>query len=443
MKHVLTSAGLLALGVTALHAYDPEMTRQLSGRPWTVGAVVRGFYDDNPTTSVDKRPAPGGGFLRPTESFGVELSPSVHLNLPLEQTFISLGYIYSLRWYENLSPHNFQQSHEFNGKLRHQFGPKHDMGVDDSFVWSDEPTAVDKGLIITAPIKTRSGVLHNRGAIEDNIWLTQQFGLSFGYVNNWYDYEQENTALQPFGSRSALLDRIEHLFRADARFQVNPSLVALVGYMFGLNTYTGDDLITPPTTAPVTGRVIPALKSEDRNNNTHYVYVGGDVDITAKLRGSLRIGGQFTDYHRLHESSANPYADASLVYVYMPGSSVDVGVRHTRNATDVAAVDGKGHPTLDQETTLLYAQISHQIARNFTGTLLAQYQMSEFSGGLWDGKSEDLFLIGVNFEYRFNRHLAAELGYNYDMLNSDVKDGFGDVRSYERNRFYIGLRANY
>src|SRR3954464_9262778 len=102
MKQVLTSAGLLAVGAVSLHALDPEMTRQQSGRPFSVAATVRGFYDDNINTSPDKIVIAGSPTVHPREfSYGLEVSPSAHLNLPLEQTFISLGYVYSLKWYEN------------------------------------------------------------------------------------------------------------------------------------------------------------------------------------------------------------------------------------------------------------------------------------------------------------------------------------------------------
>src|SRR4051812_20164603 len=214
MKQVLTSAGLLAVGAVSLHALDPEMTRQQSGRPFSVAATVRGFYDDNVNTSPDKIVTVerdlNGDFIpgtrkvsHPNSSFGVEVSPSVHLNLPLEQTFISLGYVYSLKWYEDRDSNDIDQSHEFNAKLRHQFSPRHQVGVDDSFVVTSEPTVVDRSGIITSPIRTRSSVLHNVGSIEDNIGLTRLLGLSFGYVNSWYDYEADGA-----GSRSALLDRI-------------------------------------------------------------------------------------------------------------------------------------------------------------------------------------------------------------------------------------------
>jgi hypothetical protein len=443
MKHVLTSASFLAVGAIALHAYDPEMTRQQSGRPWSVAATVRGFYDDNVATAPDN--------ANPRSSYGIEVSPSAHLNLPLEQTFISLGYIYSLRWYEDRNPHSTDQSHEFNGKLRHQFSPRHDIGIDDSFVVTSEPTIAERGFFITAPqrLRTKSDVWHNRGAIEENFGLTQRLGLSVGYVNNWYDYEQEGT-----GSRSALLDRLEHLFRADLRYTINPKLVGLVGYTFGLNNYTGDEFITagtpgtPPTVIPdpdggpdiiIPGTPgTPGLKSKIRDSYSHYGYVGADYDVTSQLRASGRVGIQYTDYHEIGESSVNPYADASVTYNYLPGSFVQVGVKHARNATDVAAVDAKGRPTLDAESTAVYGQITHQITAKFTGSLIGQYQTSAFNDGANDDKEEDLWLVGINFEYRFNRHWAADAGFNYDELISDVGN-----RSYDRSRVYLGFRATY
>ena len=425
---------MVALGAAALHAYDPQMTRQQTGRPFTVAATVRGFYDDNVNLSTKR--------VGEQESLGWEFSPSMHLNLPMEQTFIALGYIYSLKWYEERDPRNYDQSHEFNGKLRHQFGPKHDLGIDDSFVVSSEPTVVDQGRAITAPVRprTRSGVMHNRGAIEDNIWLTQQIGLSFGYVNNWYDYEQENVRPTPIaplgspntvGSRSALLDRIEHLFRVDGRYQVSPKLVALVGYSFGLNTYTGDEVIA---LRPLTGS---PLMSDDRDSTSHYIYGGADFDLTAQLRASVRLGGQFVDFDE-GGSAASPYADVSLSYVYLPGSAVEFGVKHHRHATDIVTPDRSGTPTLDAESTVVYAQLTHRITHALTASLLGQYQMTEFNDGANDGRGEDLLLVGVNLEYRINRHLSTEIGYNYDRLLSD-----SGGRSYTRNRVYVGLRASY
>jgi len=269
MRHVLTSAGLVALGAASLQAMEPAINRAYSGRPWSISASVRGFYDDNSTTSPDKMVVPGlvpGTFVvtHPRdESFGIEVRPSVFFNVPFEQTYLSAGYIYDFRWYENRDEHNIEQAHEFQLRLDHQFNPRHSISVSDTFVYSQEPTVVDQGGIITVPTisRTDSDVLHNHGAITYNARLTELLGLAVGYANEWYDYDQNGD-----GSRSALLDRLEHLANIDLTFQVNPSVLAFVGYQYGIRDFTGDGVIGfRPWITPF-GVVNMPIHSEDRNS---------------------------------------------------------------------------------------------------------------------------------------------------------------------------------
>ncbi len=381
---------------------------------------MRGFYDDNINTSPDKIIAPNGRPQDPRqESFGVQFRPSVHLNLPLEQTFISLGYAYTLNWYEKREPHEVDQSHEFNAKLRHQFSPRHQIAVDDTFLIAHEPTSVQTFGIVTTPVRTEGDVLQNVGSIDDTFQLTSLWGLSFGYVNTWVDYEADGVQ-----SRSALLDRMEHLLRADARYQFNPKLVGIVGYTFGFTTFTGDEEIGRYNTPTKT--II--LESDYRDSTSHYAYIGVDYDITAKLRASVRVGAQFTDYSDANEDSANPYADVSLSYAISSSTSVEAGVRHARAATDVSGIDTQGSLSLDAEVTAVYAGLHHRLLRNLTGSLVAQYQLSSYDDGINDGESERLLLLGVNFEYHFNRHFSADMGYNYDHLDSDAQRNRSQLR---------------
>lgn len=434
MKRVLTSASLLALGAGSLYANDPEMSRQISGRPFTVSATVRGFYDDNINTSPDKVIINNRAHDPREESFGVQVSPSVHLNLAMEQTFLGLGYTYILNWYDNREPHDTDQSHEFSAKLRHQFSPRHQIAVDDAFIMTSEPTAVQSFGIVTVPVRTGGDVLQNHGSIDDTFQLTSIWGLSFGYANTWVDYEEDGV-----GSRSALLDRMEHLLRADARYQFSPKLVGIVGYTFGFTTFTGDESLQldDPTTL---GFNEASLQSDYRDSTSHYAYIGVDYDVTAKLRASVRVGAQFSDYSEADESSANPYADASMSYSFTPRTGLEAGIRHSRSATDVSAIDTSGQATLDSEVTAMYLGLNHRFMPNLTTGVIFQYQISSFDEGLNDGETEDLFMVGVNVEYHFNRHFSADAGYNYDHLNSDIK---GNDRSYDRNRFYVGLKATY
>ena len=423
MKQVLTSAGVLALSAASLCALDPEMTRQSSGSPFSVSGTVRGFYDDNINTAPDNSKARD-------DSFGFSVTPAVHVNLPFEQTFLSLGYLYTLSWYDNREPHDTDQTHEFNAKLRHKFTPRQSLAVDDTFVYSSEPTVRDRSYgIITDPVKGDTGrshnsAYHNFGAIDYTAGLTPTVGISLGYNNHWYDYTSDGNY-----SRSALLDRIEHLIRADLTYNFTPKLVGVVGYSFGFTTYTADELITSGST----------LKSDDRNSRSHYAYAGVEYDITAKLRASVRLGAQFSEYPDLDETSANPYADISLTYKILAGTSVEAGLRNTRSATDVASVQN-GQPTLDTVTTAIYAQLNHKFTRQLSGSLLGQYQRSVFNDGNNNDRSEYLWLFGANLAYAFDRHWSCEAGYNYDQLTSNVKEG---NRSYDRNRVYVGVTARY
>ncbi len=470
MKKMVTSAGLMALGAVALHGYDPGMIRTISGSPFTVAATVRGFYDDNPTTLPDEF-AVGvkrNGKLEighPEDSFGFEVSPSVHVSLPLDQTFIRAGYVYSLRYFEDREPENLDQSHEFNALLRHTFSPRHVISVDDSFSVSEEPAVTDRFGIITAPTRSNGDTLRNRGTIDDMFTLTELVGLGLGYVNTWYDYDQTGG-----GSRSALLDRIEQSIRGDVRFQVDPTLTALVGYTFGMNNFIGNQFLVsdvlraqlnaeleglralPDPTAGESARIaeikrIRSNKSDVRDSHTHYVYVGAEKDFSHKLRGSLRMGAQMVDYFNSGESDVSPYADAALTYVYMPECSLQLGARHSRNATDISTPDSKGQPTLDQESTSGYAHVIHRLTRDLTGSLLFQVQNSSFSYGGVDGEDETMYLIGLNLEYRINLHWSVEVGHNYDLLDSGLENKVGgrtfDARGYDRNRTYIGVRASY
>ena len=114
-----------------------------------------------------------------------------------------------------------------------------------------------------------------------------------------------------------------------------------------------------------------------------------------------------------------------------------MGVRHTRMATDIGFITAST-PTLDQEATTAYAEVNHKITAKLNGNLIAQFQHGTFEAGGADGQSEDLFLVGANVSYEINKFLAAEAGYNYDRLDSDLAD-----RSFTRNRVYIGIRATY
>ncbi len=425
MKKITTTAGLLALGAASLHAiYAPELSRIETGKPWTVAASLRGFYDDNVNTSPSWRGVVG--------SWGFEARPYLGVNLPMEQSYLGFSYLNSSRFYEarntsGADPWDFD--HQFTVKFDHQFSPRYRLKVNDVFTYGVLP---DTTGIVTFPFyRSDLSYFRNLGQVYFTGELTKTLGFSIAYNNTFYEYQDSPSVP---GSYSSVLNRIEQYVPVDFRWQVQPDLVTLIGYQYGRVDYTGDGLIS----------TLPPLSSDSRNMQSHTMYLGADYDLTAQLRASLRAGAMYTTYQDYGDSDQwTPYVDFVLDYFYTAGSHVDVGFRHTVAPTDVYQ-PASGMPTLSQEASAVYARINHQFTPKLTGNLLVQYQWSTFYGGLYGDQSENLLGLTLYLAYQINQFLSVEGGYSYNWLDSDLRDGDGrPIRSYNQNIFFLGLRAQY
>ncbi len=410
MKRLIASAGLVAIGASGLQAANTGgLSDSQVSKPWSVSATLRGFYDDNYATLPKSSPLK-------KDSYGLEFKPagSVHF-LPTDQTFIALSYVYSLKYYFDRPDSSTDQSHEATIKLDHRFTERYRLTFEDAFAYSQEPEVIDSTGPITTPIKTNSDALRNNAALKFDGQLTELLGYQLGYQNTVYDYTQTGV-----GSRSALLDRYEHLINADLRAQLQEHLTALAGYQFGYVDFTGSEPI-------FAGGPLGSI----RDNFSHYLYVGGEYAVSSQLKGAAKVGVEYTRFPHLNNTEVNPYADINATYTYLPGSFVQVGFKNARNATDVADAG-------DQQSATFYASVNHRITSQLTASLLGQFQHSTYTGGASDGNVDKYFLLGMNLEYRINQNWAAEIGYNYDRYDSDLAG-----RSFTRNKVYIGARASY
>jgi len=420
MKKFFVLVGLIAIGASSSQAqYTPGLTPMESAKFWTLSGSVRGFYDDNYTT-LPTASAQG--------SFGIDVSPSVaiHLN-PTEATLFSASALYDMRWYENRVTHTADHTVQLNAKLDHAFSEKYKGQINESFVIAQEPLVLaSPGTPTSTFLRTDGSNIRNTASTDFTADLTQNAGLEFAYVNTFYDYKQHGA-----GNRSALLDRMEHLASINLRWRFAPETLGIFGYQYGMVNFNEHD-----DSLYAFG---PFVDPKTRDSRSHYLYVGADQSFNPQLNGSIRVGAQLMDYYQLPASKTivNPYVDGSLTYTYAAGSYGQIGIKHMHNATDVAATPTSSL-VLDQESTAAYLTLSHKITADLTGSLLAQYQHSEFTSSVGSsGESENYFTGGVNLAYQINPHFLAEAGYNFDRLDSDLG------RSYTRNRVYIGIRATY
>lgn len=420
MKKIYASIGAAALsaaGIQTLQAQPVDLSKS-----WSIGLSLRGFYDDNVNTAPSSADQ--------TESFGFEVGPTLSLSLPLEQTTIVGSYSYSYKYYEkrisDRTDHD-DNTHTLAAQIQHNFSERLMATVRDSFVIGQEPDVLRIGNAADATFQRISGDnIRNFGAATINAQISRPFGIEVGYANALYDYADDSQ-----GGFSARLDRLEHNIHVDGRWAALRDTIVVLGYQFSLVDYTADLMIAPPF----------PIMSDSRNNRSHYVYAGIEHNFLANLVGTLRAGARFNDYYNSpnDESEVSPYVQATLSYQYAPESRVEFGVSHDRRSTDQFSFDGSG-VTLDADSTVTYLSLTHRILPKLYGSLVGNFQYATFNGGLLDNEDQYFFGAGVNLEYRFNRHLSANVGYNYDKLEASSGVSPGD---YDRNRVYIGAMFVY
>jgi len=431
MKKLMT-AGLAALGAASV-ASTFAQDAMINQKPWSIGASLRGFYDDNYMTYpkiLRDRPGFDDG------TFGFDIAPSAAINLKRDQLTFGLSYLYDFRYYIDRERPRDDQSHQANMKLSYAINERFSVDVKDSFVVAQEPSVIDPTVSVTLPARAEGNNFRNFGTIQGNASVVENFSVDAGYSNSIYDY-QENArrAATPgnplgIGSRSAVLDRMEHLFFADGNYQVLPKTTVTLGYQFGINDFTSKD---PLFTAADNGSL--------RDSKSHFATLGIKQHLNPQLDVSARVGAQFTTYdnNTVFKDTTSPYAEGSARWGYMEGSSLQVGVRHQRLPTDVR-LDNNGSAIADQEATTIWLSVNQMITSKISAIVMGQYQNSSYGGSTPGAKdtADNILFASATLAYQFNPHIAAEAGYMFDRLDSDIA-----FRSYSRNRVFIGTRLNY
>ena len=399
-KRIIT-LGVAAIGVAGVQAAD-------AGKVWEVTASLRGFYDDNYTTSPDELAE---------ESWGIEVSPGINLTLGegTDMEF-SAGYAFGMRYYEDRESDNEDYGHELGISLDKKFSDTSVLLLSNGLVVAQEPEILNGG----TPLRIEGDNLRNTFAAQYRRILSGSTGVDIGYGNSIFDYEEEY--------HSSLLDRSYNEVSLDV-FYGMAETEYYAGYRYSSTDFEGDVLQVP-------GLVFnPAARS----NHAHAGYVGARHQLDKNILANVRAGVQNVDYYDfdlmpglIPEDESSPYVDARMEWEYAEGSKLVAGATLARGATDLQAAD--------QEISSVYAQLLHKISGRVHGTLTGRFQDAEISGGgeKLDGKEESLLLLGASLTYAIADNIWAEVSYNYDELDSDVPH-----RSFERNYLSVGIGTTY
>ncbi len=401
MNKKIITLGVAAIGVAGVQAAD-------AGKVWEVTASLRGFYDDNYTTSPDELAE---------ESWGIEVSPGINFTLGegTDMEF-SAGYAFGMRYYEDRESDNEDYGHELGISLDKKFSDTSVLLLSNGLVVAQEPEILNGG----TPLRIEGDNLRNTFAARYRRILSGSTGVDIGYGNSIFDYEEQY--------HSALLDRSYNEVSLDV-FYGMAETEYYAGYRYSSTDFEGDVLQVP-------GLVFnPAARS----NHAHAGYVGARHQLDKNILANVRAGVQNVDYYDfdlmpglIPEDESSPYVDARMEWEYAEGSKLVAGAPLARGATDLQAAD--------QEISSVYAQLLHKISGRVHGTLTGRFQDAEISGGgeKLDGKEESLLLLGASLTYAIADNIWAEVSYNYDELDSDVPH-----RSFERNYLSVGIGTTY
>jgi hypothetical protein len=395
---------------------------QQASKWWTISASLRAFYDDNYAFQTDGPNRKG--------SQGLEISPTLSFHLPLERTLIKGDYTYRLNYFGDRPDPAIDQYHDFFARVNHKFSPIHSLNVEENFTFSNEPQ-IGGNNAAQATFRRDSDWFRNRFALAYNTRFNPRLGLEVGYDLTAYDYVADTGT----NSLSALLDRLEHLIRIEPQYFLSETTFGFLGYQFGFSDYTSDKLISREVENPF--NIDPPFitvydPGSIRDTVTHYGYVGVQHAFNRLLNGAARLGVIYADHFKLEETSLSPYADLSVTYNYLPGSSVRLGLKHDRSATDNAGA-------ADQIATTTYLSVNHRITPRITAATLVSYQLSELSGGSLDGSGYSYLSFSVSLDYKITENVFANMAYQYDGISSD-SNVYADAT---RNRIWGGVRVAY
>ena len=443
MKKLFVSAGLVAIGAAAIKpALADDVT---SPKYWSVGATLRGFYDDNYNIA-----ATGKG------SFGLELVPTISFHEPLQQTDMGIRYTYGLYYYQDRNDagvNPFDQTHQVDLWLDHAFNERWHGNVTDTFAVGQEPELLNPNPVapIATPYRVNGNNISNHGNLVLNTDWTRLFSTSLSYDNSFYDYEQSGAmvnssgmlilpdGLTPGPSLAGILDRVEESASLDLKWHVQPETTLYVGYQFSWVNYTGNEPIAVvPFITPTFNGV---YHSGDRDSDSQYGYVGIEHQFTPNLSANIRAGATYTDVYAdplFPSTSWSPYADISLTYTYIPGSYLQFGFTHDISSTDQVMADSSGKLTQYANDSVIYIDVNHRITSKLVATIIGRVQYSTYEGGAASSMDETDYSVGVNLGYSINQHFSVDIGYNFDDVVTQIA-GY----QYDRNRVYLGLTANY
>ena len=404
---------------------------------FTITSDVRFGYDDNTLGTPDQITVPitnsagqqvfnAKGFAE-TRNVGVDKSDSAFFNYDLGVSYtaanprlsLTVGADVGVSYYFDRPGRSYDINGGLSGRLTYKLTPRAFLEVSTYNAYESEG---DYG---ASNISGFTGQFGTNGQIPgtsaarngdyfyttDGLSLTYQlsprFSAVFGQTIVAFAYDDE-----PYSTDQ---DRIESYTSAELEYLLQPNLTLTGTYRFGYIDYF----------------------SVNNDSQTHFILGGANYSFNQRLKASFSAGVEFREYFDADGDETSPYAEGVVTYDISKNSHVSLNARYGIEEGVLFVGNSKADTVragIDY-TQNFTARISGYVSFYYTH---AAYQTLTEENDSVPDFNESTYDVAVGARYAINRHFAAEIGYTHTSFDSQLAD-----RSYERNRYFGGVRISF
>ncbi|MFZ2642054.1 MAG: outer membrane beta-barrel protein [Verrucomicrobiia bacterium] len=370
--------------------------------PFSYGLTLRESYDSNIYTRTDNVKG----------SFSTTASPDFQFAWSNPTTDITAHYSYSAVYYQSRPEKQWDQSHNLNVSVGHDFSPRLRVVFNDEFAPGFEPD-IEEGTS-----QRSANYIQNSARMAATYRLNSRWDISTTVRHYFINYDDDSELpVFPGVPTSETMNR--QSIEASAGVNYQPVSTTTLGLLLGYNT--------------------TSYSGEDRDNAGQTVHFSLQHTFTPRLSFDMSAGVQMQTFDVVGGQSLNPDVNMGVTYMLTSRTSLSGRFSTHMQPTEVATY-------LEQQTFMLSGSVVHQFTSKLMGAASVMYVPSEYNGSLQmpdsgtttANQSETSLAGSLMLGYQFNVHLRGEVGYSYTHFTSDFAS-----RSYDRHLTYLQARLGF
>ena len=406
---------------------------------FTITLDTRFGYDDNTLGTPDSvtvavtNPTTGAVVIDPrtgrvaTRQVDVNSSDSAFFNFDLGLSYtaanprstLTIGADVGISYYFDRPGRDYDINGGISGRYTYKLSPRAFLDVS---TYDAYESAGDYGASNLSGFTGQSGL---NGSVpgttadrtSDYFYTTDRVGLTYQFAPRFSTVFSENIVAFAYDDEpySTDQDRIESYTGFDFQYLLQPNLTLAATYRFGYIDYFG----------------------VNEDSQTHFLLGGADYSFSQRLHATFRAGVEFREY--FDNSTGNetsPYYEGAVTYDLSKNAHIAFNSRYgieegvLSDTTSKADTFRAGIDYSQNFTSRISGYVSFYYTHAAYETLQVATVQPNFDENTYD--------VAVGARYAINRHLAAEIGYTHTTFDSQLAD-----RSYDRNRYFGGLRVQF